>query len=251
MEGSGVTTHVAFSKVEVEQLFKRIRALTDLSYSCWMEWTGRDEWAKSPLDPMKFFDAATGRVWVKSGYTLRAYYHGGMNAYSQVFAARVNDPFPDPIPARSFLGFRSSKLRLPLGALTDFMKIIDGDHSPWSYLVASLLRRELKELGNTWHRLAWKTHDLLYSPPQWYLDISPTENAENRPHFTMLRRFLYRPEEWLPVFDKRAGICTLRFCTYSDMSGTIFRHLDEYAKGDYQFSSVVTPLARSGEGYIF
>jgi hypothetical protein len=91
-----------------------------------------------------------------------------MNAYSQVLASRVDDPFPNPVPAWTFLGIKSSKPRLPSGALTDFMKVIEGDHSPWSYFAASLLIRELKEHGNTWHCVHWGTHVLLLGPPESY-----------------------------------------------------------------------------------
>lgn len=37
---------------------------------------------------------------------------------------------------------------------------IDGDGSLRSYIQASILRRELEELGAWWHGLEWSTHTL-------------------------------------------------------------------------------------------
>ncbi|HEY9640108.1 MAG TPA: hypothetical protein V6C57_06465 [Coleofasciculaceae cyanobacterium] len=56
---------------------------------------------------------------------------------------------------------------LPEGALGNFMEAIDGDRSAASFLVASLLRRELQEFGALGQRCDWSHHRLIdAAPPQ-------------------------------------------------------------------------------------
>ncbi|OLN21996.1 hypothetical protein BTO30_11730 [Domibacillus antri] len=43
----------------------------------------------------------------------------------------------------------------PLFALDDFMKEIDGDHMPMSYLQAAIAFHELHEFGAVWHGVSW------------------------------------------------------------------------------------------------
>ena len=46
-------------------------------------------------------------------------------------------------------------IRVPVGARRRFMSVVEGDGSPLSYLCASLIVRELLDVGASWHSLYW------------------------------------------------------------------------------------------------
>lgn len=54
----------------------------------------------------------------------------------------------------------------PEGALQQIMEAIDGDRSPLSFLLASLWRRELQELGTAGKDRQWGHHRLIETVPQ-------------------------------------------------------------------------------------
>jgi len=53
----------------------------------------------------------------------------------------------------------------PEGALAHFMEAIEGDRSPGSFLLASLLHRELQEFGALGQYCNWSKHRLIEVPP--------------------------------------------------------------------------------------
>jgi hypothetical protein len=53
----------------------------------------------------------------------------------------------------------------PGGALEHFMGAVEGDRSTASFVVASLLRRELEEFGATGKRVNWSQHQLIEAVP--------------------------------------------------------------------------------------
>lgn len=70
----------------------------------------------------------------------------------------------------------------PAGALTSAMEAIEGDRSPLSFIIASLLQRELQEFGASGKRQDWSHHRLVSGLPaqvpwQWHTnppkDLSP------------------------------------------------------------------------------
>lgn len=125
-----------------------------------------------------------------------------------------------------------SQFPKPEGALSHFMEAVEGDRSPASYLVASLLRRELQEFGATGDRSNWSYHVLLDAVPtnqrwQWRVDI---------------------PKDLAPkvrVFpDGRAAVEF--FTCRTTQPKTLYRHLDQYPAGQYRSNSVDKALAVSG-----
>ena len=104
-------------------------------------------------------------LWIKDGYILRAYqFREGGNGNGVVWAMPVDAEFPEPdkCPRVKDAFLEPPK---PPAALDDVMKAIDGDGSPWSYLCASLLCRELSEFGAMWHGCSWDTHAILGENP--------------------------------------------------------------------------------------
>ena len=108
----------------------------------------------------------------------------------------------------------------PAGKLADFMEAVIGDRSPMSFVIASLLRRELKELGALGTLRAWSHHRLIDTLPaqaewQWrtqaLTDLSP--------------KIRLSP-------DGKAALEFFTCCTAPSIA--IFQHLDHYAVGHYQ-----------------
>ncbi|MEB3337523.1 MAG: hypothetical protein VKJ46_08685 [Leptolyngbyaceae bacterium] len=117
----------------------------------------------------------------------------------------------------------------PKGALTDLMEAISGDFSPPSFIVASLLRRELQELGALGKYCKWSHHRLINTVPpqvkwQWRTDI---------------------PKDLSPkVRVLENGKTAIEFFTCRVVAPVaIFRHIDQYQPGQYQATSVDQAIA--------
>ena len=106
----------------------------------------------------------------------------------------------------------------PKGALPDVMDGTEGDGSLRSYVQASILRRELRELGAWWHGLEWSTHTLLdngerpFSPRP----ASPSGNAyAPSDHDEEWRWAAAPPEDWRPFAAREPAEVTVVFWTVS------------------------------------
>jgi hypothetical protein len=107
----------------------------------------------------------------------------------------------------------------PEGALDDFMNAIEGDLSPMSFAIASLLRRELLEAGKIGRSAGWTHHRLLDAilPQvtwQWHIEI---------------------PKDFSPkvrVFPD--GRIVIEFFTCRTVAPiSIFQHVDSYCAEQY------------------
>lgn len=119
-----------------------------------------EDWSISAVDPMTVL-AVFKPLRIKEGYILRAYqFCSGGNGNGFVWAMPTDADFPDPeqCPRLEDVFLEPPK---PPAALDDAMEAIDGDGSPWSYLCASLLCRQLREFGAMWHGCDWSTHSIL------------------------------------------------------------------------------------------
>lgn len=107
----------------------------------------------------------------------------------------------------------------PQGALANFMQAIEGDRTPSSYLMASILRRELLEFGALGQSCNWSHHRLIASLPtqvnwQWRTEM---------------------PKDFTPkVGAMPNGKVVVEFFTCRVVPPiAIFRHLDQYPVGEY------------------
>ena len=116
-------------------------------------------WSVSTVDPMAVL-AVFKPLRIKEGFVLRAYqFHSSGNGNGFVWAMPVDADFPDPddCPRLKDTFLESPK---PPAALDHVMDAIDGDGSPWSYMCASILARELAEFVAMWHGCSWGTHTI-------------------------------------------------------------------------------------------
>ncbi len=119
----------------------------------------------------------------------------------------------------------------PEGALDDFMNAIDGDYSPMSFVIASLLRRELLEFGKVGRIATWSHHRLIDSLPPL-------------PHWQWRTEF---PKDFSPkvrVFpDQRVAVEFFTTRTVAPIA--VFQHVDHYLANQYQAKHLDRAIAVS------
>jgi hypothetical protein len=108
----------------------------------------------------------------------------------------------------------------PEGAFADVMEAIQGDRSPISFMIASLLRRELQELGAQGKARNWYHHRLIDSlPPQVKWQWKNTPPADLSP------KVLIYP-------DNRAAIEFFTCRVTAPIA--IYHHVDQYPVAHYK-----------------
>lgn len=218
---------------------------------------GTDGWTKSATDPMKLLSVFEP-LRLKEGFVLRAYqYRSGGNGNGIVFAMPDGSPFPAPDECRPEPPEHSEDrepVPFPAKAQLDMMSLIEGDGEPWSYVLASLLARELWEFGALWHGCSWDAHTILGENPLTSSRKSRRDRPDDWPdcdpkHWKWEKR---KPRQWQPTVGKDSGRVLVRFFTYSGLGQeAIYRHLDTYEPGSYTFETERTIIARGREGYLF
>ncbi len=108
----------------------------------------------------------------------------------------------------------------PIGAFADLMEAIEGDASPHSYMIASILRRELKEFGALGKHCNWSHSRFITAiPPQvnwkWHTQV---------------------PKDFSPKMVIAAdGKAAIEFFTCRIVAPvTLLRHVDQYPPGEYK-----------------
>ncbi len=201
-------------------------------------------WSICPVDPKGLVDAY-GTLSLKSGMTLKAYqFHQNHNGNGVVWAIPVNADFPDPNRIGGNAASLSSPPR-PTEAYDNFMDAIQGNYSALSFLEASLLNRDLQELGAMWHGIDWNAHTVIVEN-SWEsrrISLPPIDEWKWRET---------KPITWAPSVSVEEGIVTVIFYTYCPMyEKTIYRHVDKYQPGGYRFTTQKIKIATAGFGPIF
>lgn len=117
----------------------------------------------------------------------------------------------------------------PHKALDDVMLAITGDYAPTSYVVASLLNRELVEFGAIGQDCQWSCHRLIATPPAKIEWVWKTEV----------------PQDLAPkvrVFEDGRAAVEFFSCRITSPFA-IFRHLDQYGAGSYVAKRVDREIA--------
>ena len=143
----------------------------------------------------------------------RAYqFHEGGNGNGFVWAIPVDAEFPDP---EDCLRLKDVFLEPPKppAALDNFMDAIEGDGSPWSYMCASILMRELAEFGAMWHGCDWSTHTILGT-----IEDGQESVIKRATNSTTGWEFLgSKPADWRPCVEQDARQIRVTFFTYNAM----------------------------------
>ena len=208
--------------------------------------TAPQGWSIASYDPTQLL-AAFSCLRLRDGYRLAAYrFREGGNGNGFVFAIPEDRKLPEPPESGFGLGWSSSgsalftcaEDSLPDWVRADVGHLLEGDDSPLSYFEASILLRELRELGAKWHGCSWSTHELVTSGRQ-----------------KLWQRWKWlskKPEDWRPeVTRDRMDRWRVTFYSYSGLvQERILRHRDTFQDG-YQFHSEEAEIAIGKRGYIF
>jgi hypothetical protein len=118
----------------------------------------------------------------------------------------------------------SKTLPQPEGALKDLMEAVEGDRSPLSLIAASVLWRELKELGALGKACDWSHHRLIDSPPSqahWQWQVSPPKDLSPK--------VLIHPD----------GKAAIEFFTCRVSAPVaLHQHIDQYPLAHYKAASI-------------
>jgi hypothetical protein len=209
-------------------------------------------WSKSTVDPNKVLELFKP-LRLRKGYVLRAYqYNEEGNGNGVVWAMPVDAEFPEPKDCFT-LENHLLKAPKPLEALDDVMEAIEGDGTPWSYLAASLLRREFSDFGAAWHGIHWSLHFVLDEDP-WMADPpKPDEPVLDRPTTKAVEWIWLEeaPKDWRPrvAVDKDGVTVTLyTFCAVETQR--LFRYTDTYKPGKLRAKVEEKEIAKGGPGVI-
>lgn len=210
---------------------KKIRELRNQVASWWMKRLvidGPAGWSKCELDPMillGFFYPLR----LERGYVLRAYqYRNCATGYGVVWALPLDADFPEPT---AVLPDEPPK---PAGALDDAMEAIFGDGSPWSYLCASLLARELEDFAGFGSGLTWSTHLVLDGDP-WKKHNSLAHAlaglgfSNKSPDWQWVGA---RPRDWRPAVINNDGTTHVRFYTFTGFGQQQINYFEDQFRPD-------------------
>jgi hypothetical protein len=121
----------------------------------------------------------------------------------------------------------------PEGALLSIMTAIEGDRSPMSFMVASILQREFQEFGRCGADIDWGHHRFISTVPsqrQWHWRMAAPSDLEPKVRL-------------LPDGQAAVEFFTCRVAP----PVAIFRHVDHYPVGQYQAKSINQPVATVAE----
>ena len=134
------------------------------------------------------------------------------------------------------------------------MQAIEGDGSPWSYLSASILRREAAEFGARWPGYVWSDQTILSKPPRQADDPAVSDDewalTGDAPSATgrgaaPVHAGGSRP---MPRGD-RPGRSS---CIHDPVAGDkIYRATDTYRAGSYDCKTRTTVLCKGDRGILY
>ncbi len=184
---------------------------------------------------------------IKPGFTLHAYeFSEGGNGNGVVWAMPRGTPLPPPddCPRMEDVFLRPPK---PIDALDDAMQAIEGDGSLFSFLSASVLARELGEVGAKWHGISWGRQRFVGRKPQ-HRETGRLPEATTS-QWTWLDQV---PRQWRPQTAQTEAGVAVRFYLYDDV-GTerLIEVTDSFSPGSYAFSTASKEIAVGGSGVIF
>jgi len=213
---------------------------------------GPEGWAKCAIDPQKLLEPFKP-LRLRSGLVLRAYqFKEEGNGNGVVWAMPADAEFPEPKDCPT-LENHLLKAPKPFEALDDVMEAIEGDGTPWSYLAASLLRREFSDFGAIWHGTNWALH-FVHDEDPWMADPpKPDEPPLDRPT-TKAAEWTWlgdAPKDWRPQVKVEKDRVTVTFYTYCGLEQQrLYRHTDTYRPGKLRAKVEEKVIAEGGPGYM-
>jgi len=212
----------------------------------------REGWYLAAFDPNAILSCVR-HLQLRSGFKLASYqFHGGMGGNGATFVIPADRDLPDPAdPAVAGMHPLARRDRetdgLPDWIRPDVGSFLEGDGSDLAYFEASMLVREIAELGAWWHGISWGEHRLLVADP--FADgkrLSETPAEAWQWHCR-------RPGIWQPTVRRRDdGTIVVMFFTFTALGHeVVLRHRDTFEPGGYAFESESRVVAMGGQGFVY
>lgn len=194
-------------------------------------------WRKSLMPPEALVAQFEPFLEMKPGLRLVAYQEYGfdLGGIGVVYAIPTNARYPEP--GRCMISEGEGRVMpRPPEALDNPMEAIVpigiSTDAPLTYLMASILAREIDEFGAYWHSIRWGNKTILINPPwrerkkRFAQSIIPSPAKEE---WVSDRE----PSVWAPHVLEDKDSFTVVFNVYGAHGGiAVFEHRDVYAKGN-------------------
>ncbi|NHZ72225.1 MAG: hypothetical protein GWP17_03960, partial [Aquificales bacterium] len=205
-------------------------------------------WHISTLDLRPFINVFSP-LSLKPGLILRAYqFFYFRDGETEIWALPETAVFPPPDSDSE------DEPPKPPEALDNVMTAIRGDGSPWSYLSASILARELTEVGTFGHASEWTAYHILDANPLHSDPLSQNTSPDRAPTGTAVAWQWHEPEpdNWLPTVQIDGSQISVTFYTYCGLDTQLFtHHTDIYTVGSYIPQQQQQTIATGPEGYVW
>ena len=182
---------------------------------------------------------------LKPGFALHAYaYRAGGNGNGVIWAVPADAPLlaPGECPRLEdeWLHPPRPPRAIPL------MQAIEGDGSPWSYLSASILRREAEEFGAVWHGCAWSDQTIISKPPRQTDGRELPDDELKLTGDAPAGNWTWHgaaPSTWKPAYADRGATREVVLCIHDPIGQErIYRATDTYPAGSYDGKTETTVL---------
>lgn len=203
-----------------------------------------DGWLVSAYDANKLirvFDTLR----LKAGFALHAYeYREGGNGNGIIWAVPADALLlaPGECPKLEDEWLHPPR---PPGAIP-LMQAIEGDGSPWSYLSASILRREAEEFGAVWHGCVWSDQTIISKPPRQTDGQKMSDDAQKLTGDTPAGNWTWHggvPPTWKPTYTDRGATREVVLYIHDPIGQErIYRATDTYLAGSYDGKTETTVL---------
>ena len=135
------------------------------------------------------------------------------------------------------------------------MQAIEGDGSPWSYLSASLLRREAAEFGAFWHGCEWTSQTILSKPPRQVDDPDVPDDEGDLTGAAPVSDWTWFgpvPKTWEPTYAERGSTRKVVLHIRNPVGvEQIYRATDTYRAGSYDCTTETKVLCEGSGGFNY
>ncbi len=142
----------------------------------------------------------------------------------------------------------------PPGAVP-LMQAIEGDGSPWSYLSASILRREAPEFGAPWHGCDWTPQTILSKPPRQADGPDVPDDEGDLTGDAPAGDWTWHgpvPKTWEPTYAERRSTRRVILHIRNPVGGEqIYRATDTYQADSYDCTTRTTVLCTGTGGFNY
>jgi len=232
--------------------FLTAEALAKLREDLSDAWAGQiprdieEGWSVSSVDFAEVI-AVCPPLQLKAGWKLQAYqYVMGRNGHALLFAVPEEQTLPEPANPED-----NNAPLIPVFASSNFMEIVQGDGSPYSYMVASIFAREMSEFGKFGHGGNWIAYHILEDDP-WQNSFEVRVGSDMSMDESEWTLRVPKPSSWKPSVMVNPEAIITRFYTFCGLGmQKIVSYTDTYIAGNYQPQIGSEVIATGPRGYVW